>query len=94
MRNAPIRTGPRTLPGGGKAWFVRMRRGAKYKINPCSIEGWLVVGAFTVVTMLSVLLLLPEPTPMRFAVWGTVQAAAVILLVVVSLRMSAPLPKD
>lgn len=90
----PDRIGPRTLPGGDKAWFVRVRRRGKVKINPCSVEGWLVIAAFTVVTLLSVLLLLPEPTPMRFAAWGTVQAAAVILLMVVSLRMSAPLPKD
>ena len=78
------------LPGGGKAWFVRYRRGASYQLVPCAKEGWLVVAGFLVVNLLAVLLLLPEPTLVRWAAWGTIEIAATVLLIVVAFRTSAP----
>lgn len=82
------------LPGGGKAWFERVKRGASYKLNPCSAEGWLVIAAFVAVNLLSVLILIPEPTPIRLVAWGTVEVVAVVLLIVVAFRMSPPEWRD
>ena len=82
------------LPGGDKAWFVRVRRSASFQITPCSREGWMVVGGFVVVNLLSVLLLIPEPTTGRWIAWGTVTLLAALLLVVIAYRMSPPEWRD
>ena len=87
------------LPGGGKPWFERRKKirpfgGTRRQIAPCSAEGWLVLGVFIAVTTLSVLILLPEPTLVRFALWGSVQLVAVVLLVVIAFRMSPPVWRD
>jgi len=78
------------LPGGGKAWFVRYRRGMSHQLAPCAKEGWLVIAAFVAVNLLAVLLLMPEPTPPRWVAWGTIEVIATVLLVVVAYRTSAP----
>jgi hypothetical protein len=78
------------LPGGGNAWFVRYRKGMSYQLTPCSKEGWAVIAAFVVVNLLSVLILIPEPTLLRLVVWGTVEVIATVLLIIVAFRTSAP----
>ena len=78
------------LPGGGKAWFVRYRRGMSYQLKPCATEGWLVIAGFVAANLLGGLLLIPEPTPVRIVAFGTVIVVAAVLLVVVAYRMSAP----
>jgi len=78
------------LPDGSKAWFVRLRRGMSYQLTPCSKEGWWVIAGFFAVNLLAVLLLIPEPTLLRWVAWGTVEVVSVLLLLVISFRMSAP----
>ena len=78
------------LPDGSKAWFVRVRRGLGYQITPCAKEGWFVLAGFIAVNMLSVLLLIPEPTLLRWIAWSTVILGAAVLLVVIAYRTSAP----
>lgn len=78
------------LPGGGKPWFRRVRRGMSYQLTPCSREGWLVLAGFVAVNLLSVLILIPEPTPARWIGWSVVILVAAVLLVVIAYRMSAP----
>jgi len=78
------------LPGGDKAWFVRVRKGASRQLTPCAPEGWMVVGGFVAINLLSVLLLLPQPTPARWIAWTTVTILSAVLLIVIAYRMSPP----
>ena len=78
------------LPGGGKPWFVRVRSATSYKLNPCSVEGWLVVLVYLAVTLASILILFPRPDTVRWVIWGTVEIVSTILLIVIALRTSVP----
>lgn len=82
------------LPGGGKPWFLRYRRGASYQFVPCSSEGWLVIAGYVVVTLLSLPILIPDPTPVRMLLWGIVEVVATVLLIVIAFRMSPPEWRD
>ena len=86
------------LPGGGKPWFERRKKvrrvGASWQLVPVSKEGWLVIAGHVAVMLLSMLILFPEPTPMRLVLWGIVIIVATVLLVVIAFRMSPPRWRD
>ena len=85
------------LPGGGKPWFVRVRRpGVKsFSIKPSSREGWLVVAAYCAASVaVPLLLLTPEPTRARVAAFLLIHATITIVLIVTAFRMSAPLWRE
>lgn len=88
-----------SLPGGGKAWFERRRKvrpfgTTRLQLTPCSTEGWLVIAVYIAVTALGVFILLPEATAVRLMVWGTLEAVATVLLIVIAFRMSPPEWRD
>ncbi|MDG2534648.1 hypothetical protein P6144_13380 [Sphingomonas sp. HITSZ_GF] len=75
------------------AWFVRIRRGAKYSITPCSRQGWLVTVAYVLFTLALTPVIIP-PEPVRVAAWAILFAAPTILFVVIAWRMSSPAADD
>jgi hypothetical protein len=87
------------LPGGGKPWFERRKKvrpfgATRWQLVPCAAEGWLVIAGYIAVTLLAVLILFPEPTPVRLVLWGTVEVVATVLLIVIAFRMSPPVWRD
>lgn len=81
------------LPGGGKPWFVRVRSRANYRISPCSREGWLVVGGYTLFVLLLTPLLL-NPTKTRAILYVALFAVSSAIFWLVTLRMSVAQPRE
>ena len=87
----------RRLPGGGKPWFVRIRSRGRYKINPCSAEGWwMLVGYCLFVSVVPTLVLMAganAPSPARLIAFASLIAASTVIFLVTLFRMSLP-PED
>lgn len=81
------------LPGGGRPWFVRVRSRTSYKINPCSREGWLLVGGYTAFVLLLTLLVV-NPTKVRAILYVALFAMSTGIFWLVMLRMSVAEPRD
>lgn len=79
------------LPAGGKAWFVRRRRGRHCGLAPSSVEGRLLTAfyAFWVGAMVW-LVLGDDPGAARLVVFVTIVLASTFLYILTALRMSAP----
>lgn len=81
------------LPGGGKAWFVRVRSRGSYQIQPISIEGWLMTGAYVLVA-LALTPLMVHPTTTKAVVYVVLLVAITVIFLTGMWRMSVPAPKD
>ena len=80
-----------TLPGGGKAWFVRKKTRRGCGLKPVSMEGRLLTVAYAAfVSAVSWFLVDPEFRPVMLIAWITLLAAATFLFILTALRMSAP----
>jgi len=87
------------LPGGGKPWFERRRKvrpwgATRWQLNPCSIEGWVMVAGYVAVLAASIFLMLPRPTTGGVTAYVAVVIAASMLLIAIAFRMSAPEWRD
>jgi len=80
-------------PQDPDAWFVRIRRGHRYKINPCSRQGWAVTITYVLVALVLTPVITP-PTPMHVAVWLILFLAATALFGIVLWRTSSPEADD
>ncbi|MEP9359397.1 hypothetical protein [Sphingomonas sp. KR3-1] len=80
-------------PQRADAWFVRIRRGAKYNITPCTREGWAVTVAYVLATLALTPVIL-TPTPIHVAVWLILFLAATALFLVIAWRTSSPAADD
>jgi hypothetical protein len=84
----------RRLPGGGKPWFVRLRSRGRYKINPCSAEGWwVVIGYCLFVSVFPSLVLMTggeSPSPARWIAFALLIVAPTVIFLVTLFRMSLP----
>ena len=79
------------LPGGGKAWFVKTRKGRHCGLKPVSAEGRLLTGAYGgFVGAVSWVFADADFRPVLLAVWIALVAAATFLYILTALRMSAP----
>jgi hypothetical protein len=82
------------LPGGGKPWFVRVRSRTRYKINPCSPEGWWVVIGYClfvgIVPGLALLTGRQPPSVPRWITFAILLVASTAVFIAVLFRMSLP----
>jgi len=80
-------------PQRAGAWFVRIRRGAKYNITPCTRQGWAVTIAYVLFALALTPVIIP-PEPVRVAAWLILFLAATALFLVVAWRTSSPAADD
>ena len=70
-------------------WFVRRGSGWCCSIQPSSLAGWLLTGAYSAAVTLIAATLAADDLQ-SWPVWAVVIAAMTVLFVVVSYRMSVP----
>ena len=82
------------LPEGGKAWFVRRKRGRHCGLRVASIEGRLLTAAYAAfVTGATWLLVDEDPDTARVIAFIALVLVATFLFILTAWRMSAPAPK-
>ena len=79
------------LPEGGKAWFVRRRRGRHCGLRVASMEGRLLTAAYAAfVTGASWLLVGKDANTARIVAFIVLILVATFLFILTAWRMSAP----
>ncbi len=80
-----------SLPGGGKPWFVRVKKRFGCGLKPVSVEGRALTGAYSVwVGAVTWFLVADDPTAPRLVAWLAILAASTFFFILTALRMSAP----
>ena len=78
------------LPGGGKGWFVRKKKGGHCGLVPASREGHLLSAAFVMwVTGVSWFFVERDVDVPMLASWIALILAATFMYILTALRMSA-----
>ena len=81
------------MPHGGKAWFVRRKRGRHCDLRPASLEGHLLTGGFAAWVGGVAWFFADREVGLPALFSGlAVVLASTILYMVTALRMSAPAP--
>jgi hypothetical protein len=79
------------LPEGGKAWFVRRKRGRHCGLAPASVEGHVLTGFYAAaVSAVAWFFARGDMDAPRLAAMIVMMLAATILFILTAWRMSAP----
>ena len=80
----------RELPGGGRPWFVRQRKGrCGYQLAPASPAGWAATAFYVAaVTGAALLLLGDDPRPVAIFAWALLMLVSTALYLLAAFRMS------
>ena len=78
------------LPGGGKAWFVRRKKGSRCDLKPVSREGFLLTAVYALwVTGVCWFFAERDVGAAMLVAWITLILAATFLFILTAWRMSA-----
>lgn len=83
------------MPGGGRAWFVRVKKRLGCGLRPVSREGQLLTGAYAAwVALVTAFFVADDPGTAEIVAAVAILASSTILYIVTALRMSAPASSD